>query len=67
MKIYYCPCIFHTIIVIVLYWRNTSSLTKGRTQAEGVQKQRTEENISTQEGKATADWRKLYNEKFHDL
>jgi len=67
MKIYYCPCICHSIIVIVLYWCNTPSPTKGRTQAEGVQKQGTEENISTQEGEATADLRKLYNEKFHDL
>jgi len=38
-----------------------------RMQAEGVQKQGIEENISTQEGEATADWRKLHNEKFHDL
>jgi hypothetical protein len=37
------------------------SPTKGCTQAEGVLKQ---ENISTQEGEATADWRKLCNEKF---
>jgi hypothetical protein len=40
------------------------SPTKGCTQAEGVLKQGTEENISTQGGEATADWRKLCNEKF---
>jgi hypothetical protein len=34
-------------MLIVLYWCNTSSPTKGSTQAEGVQKQGTEENIST--------------------
>jgi hypothetical protein len=62
MKIYYSPCICHYIILTVLYWCITSSPSKGITQAEGVQKQGTEENISTQEGEATADERKLYNE-----
>jgi hypothetical protein len=67
MKIYYSPCICHSIILTVLYWCITSSPTKGKTQAESVQKQGTEENISTQEGEATGNWRKLYNEKFHDF
>jgi len=67
IKIYYCPCICYSIIVTVLYWCNTPSPTKRRTQAEGIQKQGIEENISTQEGEATADWRILYNEKLHDL
>lgn len=67
MKIYYSLCICHSLILTVLFWCIISSPTKGITQAEGVQKQGTEENISIQEGEATADWRKPYNEKFHDL
>jgi hypothetical protein len=40
---------------------------KGRTCIEGVQEQGARENVSTKGKEVTEDWRKLHNEKPHNL